>query len=458
VVAVPLEWTEFTVTAVRQLAQDDAGEAWQVIAAEAPAELLSNQAADIALIRGTTGALAIEEHLALTVPFTTAWENVSEFEAQDIVINGHPLVTVVQWNKVQSSAKALRIDGRWPGSGDYQLKESWSLQAAKGHEEAALALATGLRAHFAARPMVHVAAVGDIMLDRALGYALQNGDLAYPFEQVVDTLSAADITIGNLESALGSNGEAAAKHYTFRAPPEAASALKRAGFDVITLANNHALDYGQDALIQGLSILREQGIDTIGAGENAEEAYSALVHEVNDVSIAFLGYVNVPVEVGGFDTETWTASAESAGLAWGTADRIKAGVASIAQFADIVVVVLHSGYEYVEAPSEPQMDLAHAAIEAGAVLVIGHHAHVLQGIEFYKEGVIVYGLGNFAFEITGPPESAILNVWLDRNGVRQIEIVPVIVQPGGQPRLAQSWEAVPIRERVYRLTDQLNVP
>ncbi len=102
------------------------------------------------------------------------------------------------------------------------------------------------------------------------------------------------------------------------------------------------------------------------------------------------------------------------------------------------------------------MAAAHAAIDAGADVVMGHHAHILQGIEFYRDGVIVYGLGNFAFEIDGPPETAVLNVWLDADGVRELELIPAVIQFGGQPRLAESWEAGPIRQRVYYLTTLLN--
>ena len=102
------------------------------------------------------------------------------------------------------------------------------------------------------------------------------------------------------------------------------------------------------------------------------------------------------------------------------------------------------------------MAAARAAIDAGANLVIGPHAHILQGIEFYHDGVIIYGTGNFAFEIDGPPETALFDIWLDRDGVRQIDVTPAIIQFGGQPRLAESWEAPPIRDRVYQLTKLLN--
>jgi poly-gamma-glutamate synthesis protein (capsule biosynthesis protein) len=94
-------------------------------------------------------------------------------------------------------------------------------------------------------------------------------------------LSQADITVGNLECALGDVGQPAAKSYTFQAPPQAAEALALAGFDVVSLANNHAMDYGPESLLQGLSLLQAQGIATIGAGPNEAEAHKAHIREVN---------------------------------------------------------------------------------------------------------------------------------------------------------------------------------
>ena len=244
------------------------------------------------------------------------------------------------------------------------------------------------------------------------------------------------------------------KSYTFRAPPAAASSLARAGFDVVTLANNHALDYGPAALRQGMSLLQSEGLRTVGAGTNAAAARRPALMTVKGVTLAFLGYVHVPVEGRPpyFDTQSWTATETTPGLAWAIPEQIQADVAAARHEADHVVVFLHSGYEYVPGPSEPQRTAARAAIAAGATLVIGHHAHILQGVEFRETGAIVYGLGNFAFTIDGPPQTAILNVWLDREGLRQIEFVPALVGSDGQPRLAQGEEAAAIRRHVYSLT------
>jgi poly-gamma-glutamate synthesis protein (capsule biosynthesis protein) len=295
------------------------------------------------------------------------------------------------------------------------------------------------------------------MLDRWPGVEIAAGHLEYPFQYVAPYLRDADVTVGNVESALGDIGEPAPKHYPFQAPPEAAEALALAGFDVVSLANNHAGDYGMDALLQGIDLLRAQNVAPIGAGANDAEAHAPHVVEVNGLRVAFLGYVHVPVEAStAFDTATWTATADGPGLAWADPERIRQDVAAIRPEVDLVVVVLHSGYEYIEEPSEPQVAAAQAAAEAGADLVVGHHAHILQGVGYHEEGVIAYGLGNFAFEIDGPPETAILNVWLDADGVRQLEVRPAIVTERGLPRLAEPWEAAPILDRVYFLTTILN--
>jgi poly-gamma-glutamate synthesis protein (capsule biosynthesis protein) len=306
--------------------------------------------------------------------------------------------------------------------------------------------------------VVHVAAVGDIMLDRSLGDALRRGDLLYPFSEVVGQLQGADISVGNLESALGDTGEPQQKSYPFRAPPEAANALDQAGFDVVSLANNHGMDYGEEALLQALDLLQGAGVLAVGAGANKSAAHTPGIVEANGLKTAFFAYVNVPVEARtGFDTASWTAGQNSPGIAWADPQIITEDVAAVRDQVDLVIVLLHSGIEYVPAPSEQQQESARAAIDAGADLVIGHHAHILQGIENYKDGTIIYGTANFAFVIDGPPETAIFHIWLDRDGVREIAIEPAIVQSGGRPRLADNLEAPGIRNQVYRLSNLLNV-
>ncbi len=119
---------------------------------------------------------------------------------------------------------------------------------------------------------------------------------------------------------------------------------------------------------------------------------------------------------------------------------------------DFVIVLLHSGYEYVESPSPPQQAAARLAIEAGADLVLGHHAHVVQGVEFLEEGIILYGLGNFAFEDGGVNSSALANIWIDQHGIRSLEFLPLYVGSDGRPAPADPTRAEDIRRTLYRLT------
>ncbi len=414
--------------------------------------------ADISIEAGETGQVFFKNALALTVDFSSNLESLSSNEASDIVQSGDKRFTVMEWQEVPPDRKTVRIDGLLPDEPGYALQQAWSLTATPEFEEAANELALALNMEMQGENTVKLSAVGDVMLDRALGYAIQQGQINYPFTQVADLLSQADLTIGNMESALGASGQAAKKSYTFQAPTAAAESLAMAGFDLVSLANNHAMDFGEGSLLEGIDILYRHGIATIGAGTNSASARKSVIQEINGISIAFLGYVNVPVEVSGFDTRSWEATDSSPGLAWANLDDITLDVSTATSDADVVIVVLHSGYEYVEAPSEPQELAAKTAIDAGADLVLGHHAHVLQGIEFYNNGVIVYGLGNFAFEIDGDPTTAILNVWLDHDGVRELEIVPAIIQFGGQPRLATENEGASIKERIYYLSGLLNSP
>ncbi len=416
----------------------------------------SEQPAVVHLVLGDKGIPAGSRSVAFTVPFTSELESITEDEARQILGNGHSLIESMDWSEMPLKRKALRVDGFLPHQRGYPILNDWSLEAIIGYEETAIKLAPFIQDRINEEFIVQLTAVGDIMLDRALGQAIWQGNIDFPFALVAEQLSSADITLGNLESALGDVGQPAEKSYTFRAPPAAAESLALAGFDVLSFANNHALDYGTEAFIQASDLLSGQSIAIIGAGLNESAARKPLVLEARGLKLAFLAYVDVPVEVLGFDTKQWQAGGDQPGLLWADLPIVEADVKKAREDADIVIVVLHSGFEYVEAPSPRQAEISRTAINAGADLVIGHHAHVLQGVEFFDTGVTVYGLGNFAFEIDGDPETALLNVWLDEQGVRQIEFVPAVIQFGGQPRIANELEKTKILAKIYRLTDLLN--
>ena len=292
---------------------------------------------------------------------------------------------------------------------------------------------------------VNLEAVGDIMLARPVGDQVLAQGPGIVFAGIQSVLDSADVLVGNLECALTAGGEKQSKNYTFAAPPEAAQALALAGFDVLSLANNHAMDYGSQGLFDTRDNLGQYGIASVGAGANTAEAHAPVILERNGLRLAFLAYVDVPGESSGFDAHTWIATASQPGIAWADLDQIKTDVAAARLQADVVVVLLHSGIEVTPAiipnVASNQKAEAHAAIDAGAALVIGSHPHILQQIERYHGGLIAYSLGNFVFDqYKGVADATIiLRVILTPAGVQSYDWVPVLIE-NGLPRLAAAGE------------------
>ena len=277
-----------------------------------------------------------------------------------------------------------------------------------------------------------LAAAGDVMLGRSVGVRLETEGADVAFAGVRDILEGAGITVANLESAVGVTGAPAPKAYTFRAPPVAVDALVLAGIDLVSLANNHSLDYGPGSLAETRALLAERGILSPGAGPNQAAAHAPAVIERQGLTIAFLAYVNVPVERGGFDPRIWTATDEAPGVAWLDIATMAEDIRAARTGADLVVVMLHFGLEWELAPSAAQREQARAAIDAGATLVIGSGPHVLQPLEPYGDGLIAYSLGNFVFDGFWDPanDSAILLVELTAAGVAAYELVAVTIVDG----------------------------
>jgi poly-gamma-glutamate capsule biosynthesis protein CapA/YwtB (metallophosphatase superfamily) len=446
--AVPARWA----TAAELASRPGALVHWQINISDDPAGALELGAVDVALVNDTDGIFVAQRPIALAIPFNSSWVSLNETDAWSQVHDPFPGVTVVDWAEIPYASRAVRVEGKLPGEAEYPLQQTWSLKFRGNYIAEAAQLAAMLGPHLSQDEVIHIAAVGDVMLDRALGEILLEGDVNYPFSEVTEWIAPADLAVGNLESALGETGTPEKKGYTFQAPPQAAQALTLAGFDLMSLANNHALDFGADALFEGINLLNEQRIGVLGAGEDEQAAHAPVLSYINGLSVAFLAYVDVPIEFRGFDTHRWIATETKAGVAWADPEHIREDILAVQPQADLIIVLLHSGYEGVVRPSPPQVAAAHAAIDAGAHLVIGHHAHILQGLEFYNGGVIVYGLGNFAFEDGGFDQSAILQLWLDRDGVRTLGIVPVLLENSGRPNPASEAQALLIRQWFHGTT------
>jgi poly-gamma-glutamate synthesis protein (capsule biosynthesis protein) len=273
----------------------------------------------------------------------------------------------------------------------------------------------------AAREIV-INAVGDIMLAGSGNAVVQRFGCDHPFAATAGELHRGDITVGNLEAPLARGGtEFPFKKFRFRADPLCGTALKRAGFSVLTLANNHIMDFGEAALQETLQNLKENGILSTGAGPSLNAAREKVMLRVKGVDVAFLAYsLTLPVE--------FFSTPDHAGTAPGYPAYFRNDLARAKESADYVVVSFHWGQEGADLPHPNQVATAHAAIDAGADIVLGHHPHVLQGIEQYKQGIIFYSLGNFAFGSMSPSadRSIIARITLD-NGIKGVELVPINV-------------------------------
>jgi len=236
-----------------------------------------------------------------------------------------------------------------------------------------------------------IAAVGDLMLGNRTEPFLKEFGPAYPFGDVRPFLEQADVVVGNLESPVSVRGKAVPnKKFTLRAGPIAIEALKQAGIRVVTLANNHSMDFGPLALQDTLAHLEENGILSTGAGMDLEDARSPAILKVKGKTLAFLSYsLTFPLE--------FFASASRPGTAPGYADFVKADIEKIRPSADLVIVSFHWGAELMTTAKDYQIALGRKAIDWGADLVLGHHPHVLQELEVYHGRLIAYSLGNFVF-------------------------------------------------------------
>jgi poly-gamma-glutamate synthesis protein (capsule biosynthesis protein) len=275
-------------------------------------------------------------------------------------------------------------------------------------------------------------AVGDVMLAQSIGRRIERRGPLAPWKGVVGYFDQADLIVANLECTISERGSPWPKTFTFRAPVEAADSLVAAGIDVVSLANNHAMDYGVAAFEDTLRLLDERDIVVAGAGIHREMAHEPRIVESDGLRIAFLGYVMPFSGRPAFNTRQWAAGADSPGLAIGTPEVVAAEVAAIKEYVDVVIVMVHGGIEYSRGPNKKQREFAAAAMGAGATLLIGHHPHVLHGYVETDTTVVAYSIGNFVFDyFTGRMnDSAILDVTLSADGVESLDWIPIRIRNG----------------------------
>ncbi|GIL26376.1 CapA family protein [Actinocatenispora comari] len=238
-------------------------------------------------------------------------------------------------------------------------------------------------------PTISIEFAGDVHFTGRTAGLLKDPKTA--FGPVAKQLSAADLTIVNLETAVTTRGTPEPKEFHFRAPPAAFDAVKAAGVDVVTVANNHAMDYGRTGLADTLRYAKAAGVPVIGAGANEAAAYRPWITTVHGVRIAFLAFSQV-TEL----AQQWLATPDRSGIAetFDTA-RAAAAVRAAKRQADVVIVYPHWGQEGNHCPIADQRTFAAAMAKAGATAVVGTHAHLLLGAGWEGDTYVDYGLGNF---------------------------------------------------------------
>jgi len=302
-------------------------------------------------------------------------------------------------------------------------------------------------------------AVGDIMLARVVGSMIKNTSVHAPYDAVRHITTAADITFGNLETTLAVAGERLpGKVIWFRADPEATNGLKDAGFDVLSLANNHILDYDTPALLETIENLERVGIGYVGAGENLDQARRPLVVVKNGVRVGFLAYNEFYNYFWSYSyRRTFEATEDIAGTAPMKEELIREDIEKLKDLCDVVVVSLHWGIEESNRVTGAQQNLAHKIIDWGGDIILGHHPHVLQGIELYKGGLIAYSLGNFVFDQNDENnnQSIILDIIIEDGRITGARAHPIYIYDKHQPRIPDDSKKQYITDKIIRLSEAL---
>ncbi|WP_119727926.1 CapA family protein [Thermomonospora amylolytica] len=311
---------------------------------------------------------------------------------------------------------------------------------------------------------VTVAFGGDVHFEGQLRSRLDaNPDTV--LEAIEPHLGNADLSMVNLETAVTTGGTPAPKQFVFRAPPTAFKALRAAGVDVASMANNHGMDYGESGLRDSLAAVKQANFPVVGIGGNAAEAYRPYSTTIKGTKVAIIGATQV---LDDHLIEAWTATDTKAGLASAkNAPRLVQEVQRARKDHDVVIVHLHWGRELEQCATDVQKQLADQLVTAGADAVVGGHAHVLQAGGYLKGKYVHYGLGNFVFYNSGPTtgQTGVLTLTFTPDPSRQrakgskvttAKWTPAVIN-GGVPQPLTGAEAEQARKRWEGLRSCSNV-
>ncbi len=275
---------------------------------------------------------------------------------------------------------------------------------------------------------VTVVFAGDTVLDDAPGALIASG--GDPFADFAAVFAAADIRIANLECVVATTGSAGDKNFTFRAHPRVLPVVKK-HFDALALANNHSGDFGREAFAEMLGLIQQAGLGKMGGGRNLSQAHAPWVVERNGLRIAFLSYNE-------FMPRSFEADHDAPGVAWSEDEQVVDDIRRARQVhrADLVIPIMHWGWENELVANARQRQLARLMVEAGADAVIGGHPHVTQDIEHIQGKPVIYSVGNFVMKETDNANQRrgwVLRLELDQRGVRGFDTRVAQIRMDGVP-------------------------
>ncbi|MGI8723335.1 MAG: CapA family protein [Geodermatophilaceae bacterium] len=335
---------------------------------------------------------------------------------------------------------------------------------------------------------ISIALVGDVFISRDnFG---QDGSCGEPFLEVVDLLRSTDITFGNFEIPLSDRGYPADKFITIRASPDRALDVKRMGLDVVSLANNHIMDYGPDGLLDTIAALDREGVHHVGAGATLEDAMRLTILEVAGRRVGILAWTTIlppgatatdmrpgvaPIAIHtGYEVIVRLLEAPSAPpvITWvdpAAEERAVEVLTRARKRVDYLLVSVHWGADFGDELADYERPLGRSLIRAGADLVIGNHPHTVRGVEVYHGKPIIYGTGLFVDQVpreNAPPDvlalyerlspdSCVVLVEIGPQGAVRLRLIPTTNEGTGLPRLAHSEIFDRIANRLVRLSAQL---
>ncbi|MCH8029852.1 MAG: CapA family protein [Candidatus Dadabacteria bacterium] len=298
--------------------------------------------------------------------------------------------------------------------------------------------------------------MGDVMIGRLVNEQISlKGDYVYPWGDVLPLILQTDINIINLEATLTTSGKKVPKVFNFKANPEKVRTLSAARIDVCNLANNHIMDFSKEGLIETARVLEEAGIKHVGAGRNISRAREAAVQERGGVTVGVISCTD--------NEPDWCATEDRPGTNYikvgdtGTARKL---IEETRDEVDVLILSVHWGPNMRLRPTRQFIDFAHRVIDCGVDIIHGHSAHVFQGIEIYKDKLILYDTGDFIDDYRVEPvlrndRSFMVVVELDKTKIVKTTLYPVLISRM-QVNLSTGSEFTESVEGIKKLCSEFN--